>query len=104
MPNSPSRFAIATLNNKNIALIGNNEGAVRDPLYLALSEDGFNYSAVNTYNIDNQDAGIQFSGIGKGPGVQYPHTKQLKNGRLGVIYSNNKEGIKFSAFDIPNLQ
>lgn len=103
IPDSPSRTMALTLSNGIIAVIGNNEGAVRTPLFLALSNDGLNFESANIYNIDTETSGAVFSGFGKGTGVQYPHATQLSNGKLCVVYSVNKEDIRAAIFDIPNL-
>lgn len=103
IPDSPSRTMVLKLSNNVVAVIGNNEGDLRDPLFLALSSDGLNYEAVNVYNIDNETSGAVYPGHGKGAGVQYPHAIQLSNEKLCVIYSVNKEDIRAAIFDKPQL-
>ena len=101
IPNSPSRLAVTNLYDNNICLVGNNQGAVRDPLYAAFSTDGFSFLNNNIYNVDSGTQPIVFSGYGKGTGLQYPNMIELKNGKIAIVYSVNKENIKFASFDKP---
>lgn len=103
IPDSPSRTMALRLLSGEILIIGNNEGGLRDPLFGAFSKDGLTYNSGNIYTIDNETGGADFGGFGKGTGVQYPHAIQLKNGRIAVVYSVNKEDIKISIFDKPEL-
>lgn len=103
IPDTSSRNRILTLSNGIVVLLGNNQdvGGVRDPLYIALSHDGLNYTNDNTYQIDNSTYGAQFSGEGKGRGAQHPSIIELNNGRILVTYNWNKEEVYSSVFDTP---
>lgn len=103
IPDSGSRTMALTTTNNIVVIIGNNEGG-RNPLYLALSSNGLTYEASNVYNIDTETVGAVYPGYGKGIGVQYPHAIQLSNGKLCVTYSVNKEIIRVTIFDIPQLK
>lgn len=104
IPDSPSRTAVVSTIDKKFILIGNaDNGGIRSPLFFIISNDGLNYDANNIYTIDTETSAPDFSGFGKGVGVQYPHAIELSTGEIFVVYSVNKEGIRCSYFNKPNI-
>lgn len=103
IPDVKSRARVLTLKNDTVVLTGNNQGARRDPLYFALSNDGFNYSSDNIYQIDKTTYPPQFSGEGKGQGAQHPSILELNNGKIMVTYNWNKEEVYSSVFNAPTI-
>ena len=102
IPDAPSATEFLTLSNRTVCLVGNNQ-STRTPLFFALSSDGLTYESADIYNIDTETGGPSFSGSGKSNGVQYPAMTELNNGKIFVVYSVNKEGIRCSIFDKPIL-
>ena len=104
IPDVNARTRIHKLKTNEVCLIGNNQGSDRDPLYFALSFDGFTYESADVYQIDKSLSGAVFSGQGKGRGAQH-QTKiiELDNGRILIGYDINKEDVKVAIFDKPIL-
>ena len=103
IPDVYSRTRILKLSNNEVVLLGNNQGSIRDPLYIALSIDGLNYTANNIYQIDKTTYSYQFSGEGKSQGAQHPSVIELNNGKIIVLYNFNKEEVYSSVFDKPTI-
>lgn len=103
IPDVNTRKRILKTNLNNVVYVGNNQGTTRDPLFLAVSNDGFNYELNNVYNIDKTTYGAQFSGEGKGRGAQHPAIWQLNNNKLMVCYNWNKEEVYCATLDIPTI-
>jgi len=103
IPDQPSRTKLLELNDRKTAIIGNNDNTNRSPLFFAFSSDGLTYNEANVYNIDTETTGAVYSGIYKDTGVEYPDANELSNGKIFVVYSVNKEDIRFSMFDKPTL-
>lgn len=104
IPDMPSATNILMFRDMVVGIVGNNFGTNRANLYLALSNNGFNYSSGNIYNIDKAtDLIADFSGNGKGGGCQYPSTIELPNGKVFCVYSIRKEAIRCAIFDKPTL-
>ena len=102
IPDMPSKTDNITDGNE-VILVGNNGNQPRDGLFLSLSSDGLNYTDANTYDIDRDDAGQQFTGFAKGGGCQYPSIIKMSDGRFMCIYSVRKEIIRVAIFDKPTL-
>lgn len=73
----------------------------RIPLYIYVSEDGYNFN--KRYIIrDETDYKLQQSGIAKGGSYAYP-TTLVKDGYMYIIYSKQKEIIEISKFDLAQI-
>ena len=103
IPDYPSVTKILRLTS-DFALIGNNDSTVRSPLFISISSDGLNYTNEKTYSIDTETNPPVFYGIYKDIGCQYPDSILLSNGKMMCVYSVNKEDMRVSLFDIPQVQ
>ena len=73
----------------------------RIPLYIYVSEDGFNFN--KRYIIrDETDYQLQQNGIAKGGNYAYP-TTLIKDGYMYIIYSKQKEIIEVTKFDLSQI-
>lgn len=105
IPDWDSRSHLVRLSDGRITLVGNNvnPNSQRNPLFFAQSVDGLEWKANNVYNLDSFSDPIAFTGTYKTIGAQYPHSILLANGKICCAYSLNKEGIRVSVFDAPDI-
>lgn len=103
IPDFPSRTSVNLTNNNIVVIIGNNDMGIRSPLFIAVSADGTSVNSGDVYNLDTETNAPTFSGHGKGIGVQYPYSIKLNSNKIVCVYSVNKESIRASIFDAPEL-
>ena len=110
IPDSASKSYAGVLPDQRVFLIGNFVAGPkekinpnhyrRDPLVLALSDDGIVFD--RAYAIAHQAPGIRFKGPGKGRGYQYPDAVVVGND-LWIVYSVNKEDIAVARIPLDRL-
>ena len=111
IPDSHSRTQAVTLSDGRVLLVGNQTAhtfdrglyLVRDPLTIAVSPDGKDFTKV--FALRSGVPSRQFSGIaGSGPmGHGYP-SMIVHNGRIYVFYSINKESMAISIVPISAIK
>ncbi len=103
---SPSKSISGTLADGRVYLIGNFHNEVpyrRDPLVLAISHDGTNFTWAAS--VRGGAPPVDFPAVntphnGKGPGYQYP-SAVVVDGVFHLVYSIGKEDIGYSCFPVP---
>lgn len=103
IPDHPSRTEMVLLSTGNIGITGNGDNTNRTPLFFAQSKTGLKYETNNVWNVDTQTVAPTYPGVFKDTGVQYPDILMMSNGRVMIIYSDNKEDMKVSTFDVPPI-
>lgn len=94
-----SRSAVGNLPD-GTAYIINNPGRGRDPLVISLSADGLTFDRHGV--IAGGSPPVQFEGVAKGPGFQYPHAL-LVDDTLHVLYSIGKEDVELASIPLSAL-
>ncbi|MFW5856655.1 MAG: exo-alpha-sialidase [Planctomycetota bacterium] len=99
-PDAYSRSATGNLPDGTAYLI-NNPGKGRDPLVLSLARDGLTFDRHAVLCCGAPP--VQFEGVAKGPGFQYPHAL-VHDGMLHVLYSIGKEDMELTGIPLERLQ
>ncbi len=101
-PDATSKNFVIRLSTGAYVLINNPNPTSRDPLSLALSPDGWQFSQPTPIRHDAPPR--RYAGRAKGSGsFQYPHALE-HNGSLWIIYSTNKEDIEISEIPLSALR
>jgi len=102
IPDSPSLTCVGTLPDGRIYLIGNQlpKHWLRDPLTIAVSEDGIAFSRAWAIRAGAPD--VRHQGAHKGPGFQYPDAIAVADD-LFVAYSVGKEDVAVTRLPIAAL-
>lgn len=97
IPDSPAKTAAGNLPDGRSFLIGNflDEPLLRDPLMLALSDDGISFDNVHSLRAGASPARREYPGGTKDGGFQGPDAEVI-NGDLWTAYSISKEQIAIS--------
>jgi hypothetical protein len=99
-PDAYSRSAAGNLPD-GTAYIINNPGNGRDPLVISLSSDGLTFDRHAIICCDTPP--VQFVGVAKGQGFQYPHAR-INDGMLHVLYSIGKEDMELTSIPLAELE
>ncbi len=83
------------------AYIINNPGNGCDPLVISLASDGLTFDRHAIICCDTPP--VQFAGVYKGPGFQYPHAL-INDGMLHVLYSIGKEDMELTSIPLAALE
>jgi len=110
IPDATSKCVAGILPGGTYYLIGNQflherqaastRHCLRDPLTIALSSDGYEFTAA--YPVRYGCPRRRYKGRGKGTGFQYP-SATIANGKLWIVYSVNKEDIEMSVMNLSDL-
>jgi hypothetical protein len=105
IPDSPSKCDSGTLPDGRVFLIGNNLDKLwlRDPLILAVSKDGINFTKAYTIRCGAPNCREKNPGDHKGPGFQYPNAI-IVDDALWVTYSISKEQIGISRIPLEVIE
>ncbi|MBI4889773.1 MAG: exo-alpha-sialidase [Acidobacteria bacterium] len=100
-PDATSKNFVTRISTGAYVLINNPNPKARDPLSLALSPDGWQFSQPTP--VRHGAPPRRYAGRAKGSGTfQYPHAIE-HNGSLWIIYSTNKEDIEISEIPVSSL-
>lgn len=110
IPDVTSRSYIRRVDNV-LVYVGNPEphdGVKRNPLSIAfgtLNGNDLQFKAANIYNVyfPVPTPDIEFTGVDKLEGPQYPEILQTSTGKVLVGFSLCKESIKVARFDMPTI-
>ena len=103
-PDNIAKFACGRLEDGRFFIIGNSHNEkkwFRIPLTISVSDDGARF--YRQYFIRAEETNMRFEGMHKGPGYQYPGVL-VKDNRIFIVYSINKEDVGISVFDADRME
>lgn len=99
-PDARAKNYTLRLSDGRYALISNSAEQGRNPLTLAVSDDGARFDRM--YIVRNEPTAPRYPGGSKNGGYQYPYAVE-SDGYLHVIYSVNKEDVEVSRIAIADI-